>query len=225
MNKKMTKQTVVIIILTILLLLALCFGGVYAYYSSSTSRTAGSILFANLKINFDDNSWQTGTSETVWFSENNVVPNQSLKNTPLKIINDSNTLIYIVLFYTVKTTNLATGEVVEDAFNSPVLAINTPGWQYHCYSSNKGEQPLTIRAMVTTTPQSAQEITVVEANELRTDRLLGNEFQNCKLDFSFKAYAISANSFEYFNESTPVEQKCQDIIDAIYESHFYELNI
>ena len=87
-KKKLSGQTVVIVILTILLLLTLCFGGVFAYYTYSSSKITGEIIMASLSIDLETSN-TTDKSVISISNKGQVVPGEKLKNSALNLKNSS----------------------------------------------------------------------------------------------------------------------------------------
>jgi hypothetical protein len=68
------------------------------------------------------------------------------------------------------------------------------------------------------------DVTVIAENKLSLSGAMGNDYQNASISFTFQAYAIGAGSFVFTNETTN-EEKCDEIVAAIYETHKTFLNI
>lgn len=123
-KKKVSGQTVAIIILIVLLICAITFGGVYAFYSTNTNKVISStITMASLDISFkeddkntddgDDNTLddiegvipptgQSGYSQILITNKNDIVPNELLCNSPLSVVNGSETPVYVAVLYRVQ---------------------------------------------------------------------------------------------------------------------------
>ena len=103
-KKRVSGQTIAIIVLILLLICAITFGAVYAFYSTSTKKVSGTIVMANLYIDFNEDDLKTvsGQSQILISNMNQVVPNESLGNSPLRIVNESTAEIYIAVLYKVE---------------------------------------------------------------------------------------------------------------------------
>lgn len=234
-KKKISGQTVAIIVLAILLLLTACFGGVFAYYSTTTDRVYGRVTMANLRIDFQvgDGSGESGQSN-VFVSDGIYLPGQHLENSPLTVINESNTPIYLAVVYKV---NVFEGDVdITDALTQGnPLAIDVGAgtgdsiWTDYLFSgTNSQDEVVSFRCLITTTPiASAQSnVTVIAENALRLPASWGNELQSKKISFSFQAYAIGSNSLsDLINSSDSNTVKCQKIMSAIFEAFDYNISI
>ena len=127
-KKKISGQTIAIIILTAVLALTIGFGGVFAYYTARSNKLAssGEIVMGNLKIALTGGTGESGKSEIVISNKTNVLPSQSLGNTPLAINNMSNVPIYLVLVYEFKAEKLnSKGATIQitDACTFPVFDL------------------------------------------------------------------------------------------------------
>lgn len=224
-KKKMSGQTLAIIILGILLISAICFGGVYAFYSSTTNKISGTIVMANLNVELGSNG---SGSQIQIYNNNNIVPNEELKNTPLKIYNKSIDSTYLVVLYEVKankTNEFGVPEEVVDAFFNPVIdtsennyidptktGTNSPNhystdyiWTDYVFHTTDGGHPAKYRALVSTTIFPAYDPTVefkgtevIKDGRLKLHALTGNEFQSASITLTFQAFAIGADSLTQF---------------------------
>lgn len=231
-KKRMSGQTIAIIILSILLLLTACFGGVYAYYSTNTSKVSGKIVMANLNIRLQAGVGESASSE-ILVSNGVFVPGQNLENTPLVVVNESNTPIYLSIVYKVNASDLETGKPLESYDDTkPLIDIgiddSSDWYDYLFVSENNLGEEVRMRCLMTKTPQYSTEsnslITVIEENALSLPKTWGNEFQNMQISFLFQAFAIGANSIAINSEDT-VEQRCEKIMSAIFEAYDYNINI
>lgn len=231
-KKRMSGQTIAIIILSILLLLTACFGGVYAYYSTNTNKVSGRVVMANLNIKLQAGIGESASSE-ILVSNGVFVPGQNLENTPLIVVNESNTPIYLSIVYKVNASDLQTGAPLEDYDDSkPLIDIGIDEqsiWYDYLFVANNymGEE-VRLRCLITKAPQYPTEtnefITVIEENALSLPKSWGNEFQNMQISFLFQAYAIGSNSIDISSEDT-IEQRCEKIMSAIYEAFDYNIKI
>ncbi len=234
-KKKVSGQTVAIIVLAILLLLTACFGGVFAYYSTASNRVHGSVTMANLRIEFQigDNPVESGQSN-VFVSDGIYVPGQYLENSPLTVINESNTPIYLAVVYKV---NVFEGDIdITDALTqgNPLtidVGAGTDGsiWTDYLFTgTNSQDEEVSFRCLITTTPQpsSQRDITVIAENALKLPSSWGDELQSKKISFSFQAYAIGSNSLaDLIDASDSDTVKCQKIMGAIFEAFDYNISI
>ena len=227
-KKKMSGQTITIIILSILLLLTACFGGVYAYYSSNTNKVSGRIVMANLNIRLQAGVGESASSE-ILVSNGVYVSGQSLQNTPLIVVNESNTPIYLSIIYKVNAYDLDTGAPLEEMDDTkPLIDIgideDSIWYDYLFVAEDRDGEEARFRCLITTTPQYSTEhnqlITVIEENALKIPTTWGNEFQNKQISFLFQAYAIGANAFSFTDEDT-IDDRCETIMSAIYEAFDY----
>ena len=125
-KKKISGQTIAIIILTAVLLLTIGFGGVFAYYTARSNKISGGIVMGNLKIALTGESGESGKSEIVISNKTNILPSQSLGNSPLVVNNLSSVPIYLVLVYEFKAEKInSKGNVdkVTDNHTSPVFDL------------------------------------------------------------------------------------------------------
>ncbi len=126
-KKKVSGQTIAIIILTVCLLLTIGFGGVFAYYTARSNKISGEIVMANLKISLNGASGESGKSEIVITNKTDLLPTQSLGNSPLTVQNLSSVPIYLVLVYKFDATKEGDdGEriVVDDNHTTPVFDLD-----------------------------------------------------------------------------------------------------
>ncbi len=139
-KKRLTGQTLAIIILTIILILTILFGGVFAFYSNKSSMVSGKILLANLSIDLHDGS----NKSELGLSGTNIVPNQTIENTPLVVTNKSNANIYLMVVYKVELfdhdndENPALDENNQpkvDSFEKPIIDL---GYDYYNPSYEDG---------------------------------------------------------------------------------------
>lgn len=251
-KKKVSGQTIAIVILGILLLISIGFGAVYAYYSSKTNQISGKIIMANLNIDLRSPNSGTGQSESsqiVLTHSNNIVPNQNLFNTPLIIDNYSLVPVYLMMVYEVDVKDIDgnplyyKGEVVEDDKVEPFIDIGVSyvnptiepaieyrtadtSWIDYVFSSDASGEQKTYRCLVSPTSflklgDAVQEITVIKANTLKLSKKVDSRYQTASITFQFQAFAIGAGSFE-FDENVTDDEKCHEIVSAIYESEAYE---
>jgi len=280
-KKKISGQTIAIIILIILLIGSIIFGGVYAFYSTSTNKVSGTIVMANLHIRYKvdedgDGSdgvimGESGQSQILMTNVNNIVPNELLGNSPLRVINESNTPIYLAVLYKVQKattddsdTHLddiykykrdSNGQYVLDEHGNKQVELDAHGnkqvfgvidigtedpnsiWtdfifdtaDYPEYATDEitaNDNGYIVRCFVTTAPisENQTEITVIEKNNLRLHRDVGNEFQQQAISFTFQAHAIGAESFT-FDQNATDKEKCAAIVKAIYKTNGWAFRI
>lgn len=123
-KRKFSGQTVAIIILSILLVVAIVFGGAYAFYSARTSKTtSGRIVMGNVTIDLVSGLGISGKSEIVISNSTNLIPGQSMTNTPLTVLNKSSVPIYLIVVYKLEAYELTfqNGEPVKDGDGNYVL--------------------------------------------------------------------------------------------------------
>ena len=230
-KKKVTGQTIAIIILSILLILAIGFGGVYAFYSYRTSKVSGKIVMGNLVIEFKtDDSGSSGKSDIKISNNVNVVPNEALGNTPLSISNASNAPIYVAVVYKLSAYKLEDeNSLVEEDNSKPLIAGEDETlWYDQLFTSNLGSSPISYRCMVTMSPilPEQTELEVIGENKLKLSKYVGNSYQATNIVFYFQAFAISANSFkDVFDSDSTKDQKFNAIMNGIYESTNYNINL
>lgn len=241
-NKKVSGQTVAIILLAILLMLTVAFGGVYAYYSSSTGKVTGGIEMANLNITMGSGVTGESGSSIILISKGLYVPGQILDNTPLQITNKSTTKIYLSVLYSVSAYHVDDNTPPEDYDDSkPLIDIvdNNGVWHDYLYTAkdkdgnvkkDEGGNDIRYRCLITTaevpadTTGKGHTVTVIGENKLRLPTSWGNSFQSMKISFKFQAFAIASASFDgEFTNTTTQDEKSEMIMQAIYKS--YEYNI
>lgn len=281
-KKKISGQTIAIIILIVLLIGSIVFGGVYAFYSTSTNKVSGTIVMANLDIKYKvdtvgDGSdgvvvGESGESQILITNVNNIVPNELLGNSPLKIINDSNTPIYLAVLYRIQKATTdesdkhiddiykyqrnSKGEYILDEHGNKQLLLdngkkqvfgvidigtdvegsiwtdfvfNTTDYpEYATDDVTANDEEYVVRCFVTSMPisEAEKEITVIEKNNLRLHKDVGNEFQQQAISFTFQAHAIGANGLtDEMASATTEQEKCAVILKAIYRTNGWSLRI
>ena len=240
-QKKLSGQTIVIVILTILLLLTLCFGGVFAYYTYSSRKITGEIIMASLSIDLETSN-TTDKSVISISNKGQVVPGEKLKNSALNLKNSSSVGVYIAIVYELKAVKKG-GVEVEDLFEEPVLGLgfdyvnpykegkseilsnNEDDWVDYVYYAEKEDKFYRCMIHIKGLPpaeKKTQEITIIEENELSLSKRMGNRYMSTTISFVMQAYAIGTASFMDINSDTTVEDKCDIIMDSIYENEGYE---
>lgn len=224
-KKKVSGQTIAIIILSILLLLAISFGGVYAYYTNATKTIYGEIRMAYLHINLITDTDNSDFSQILQ-SNGLFVPGQRLKNSPLIIENKSNTETYLVVVYKVNTDK----EVVDYDDSKPLIDIgltNESLWSDYLFVSYDGgvrTRCLVTKTAVPAVPTDADpdQIIVIGKDELKIPSTWGNGYMNMNIGFSFQAFAIGKDTFD-FEETETGDSKFNKIVNAIYtdNSHLH----
>lgn len=231
-KKRLSGQTIAIIILSILLLLTACFGGVYAYYSTTTSKVSGRVVMANLNIGLQAGIGESASSE-ILVSNGVFVPGSDLKNTPLLVVNNSNTAIYLSIIYKVNAANVNTGEPLENYDDTkPLIDIGITDdsiwYDYLFVSTDSSGEEVRYRCLITKDPiyptETNKYITVIEENALKIPESWGNNFQDMQISFLFQAYAIGSNSFNFTSQDS-IDDRCDTIMSAIYEAYEREFNI
>lgn len=220
-KRKLTGQTIAIIILSIFLVLAIVFGGVYAVYTTSTSKISGKIVMAVLDIEIDKSS-----STQMVISNGYCVPGETLKNTELALINSSNTSTYLVVVYSLK----ANEQIVGYDDTKPLIDIGLkPNDDWTDYLFVNEESQVRRRCLICTAPQKgvetaskANKIVVIKENTLRIPVTWGNGYQEKEIVFSFQAFTVAEKSFS-FGLDTTREEKCSQIMNAIYTENSSEL--
>ena len=239
-KKKVSGQTIAIIVLAIILLLTVAFGGVYAYYSTSTNKVSGKIVMATLSIDYKYDDPDTpevegvkgdsGESQILITNVTEVVPNEILENTPLIVTNGSTAPIYLVVFYSViaenRLTRIPVVDVKTDGKKVIDVGADTSGseWADYVFMSDKSGSINIMRCLVTIIPQNKSEITVIGSNGLKLHKDMNNDYQNCDICFTFHAYAIGSSGFQ-FSDTTTNAEKCEQIVSAIYEAYEYKITI
>lgn len=236
-KKKLSGQTITIIILAILLLLTCVFGGVYAYYSTTSAKISGKITMANLKISL--NKEQKGNS--LLLKTNGLcLPNTSLENeTPLTVTNESNTSIYLAIVYTVEAKKIETDElVIDNNLDIPLLDIDVNGWHNIWYTgnfkgTNKSEQEVSFRYWMMRTPvapaktEEEKKIEVIPKEKLKLHPDMGNLYQSTNISFSFRAYAIGSASLDSpiakLGENPTDKEKYNLIMSAIFKAFDFNM--
>lgn len=246
-KRKISGQTVAIIVLAILLIIAIVFGGVFAYYSASSSKITGKIVMANLTIVMESNSGGSDKSEIVISNGVNVVPGQPLVNTPLLVRNLSHTNIYLIVVYEINASKFNTTPIA-DNYEESVLGLgveyinsvypanndntSVSNTEWVDYVFNGEEEGRLYRCLVSVvdhgkTGENDNGIVVIGENRLSLSSAMGNEYQNANISFTFQAYAIRATDIdEELNRGMTTEEKCEVIVSAIYSGQDHSfLNI
>lgn len=242
-RKKLSGQTITIIILAILLLISLVFGVVFAFYSARTNVVSGKIVMANLNIELKSIDADNSEASAIVISNGtNVVPNEMLENSPLIVTNKSSVPIYLMVCYELKAFKGENETPVKDNYNKAVIDIdcnyinpskniynvnkNTPWVDYVFTSSQSGETKqyrcFVSTAIYATDSTGEQEIVVIPQNGLKLSRDMGNDYQSSTIAFTFQAFAVAADSFNFSSTSTTA-YKCEQIVSSIYEFQGYTL--
>ncbi len=226
-KKKVSGQTIAIIILSLLLLVTICFGGVYAYYSSRSAAFYGRIIMGNLKINLQTDG--EDHDDSILTTSGIKVPGSEFENKPLYIINESNVPVYISIIYILKVTPIGGGEPIEDYDDShPLISIGQSDmWTDYLFVSDVTGSEIRVRCLMTTSPvgPSTEPITVIGENQFGLSTSMGNEFQSKEIEIRFQAYAIGADSLT--SELAGVEdmnERCDIIMSAIYKAFYYNFD-
>lgn len=235
-KKKVSGQTIAIIVLAALLLIAIAFGSVYAFYSAKTNKISGNIIMANLSIELESGTDESGQSAVVITGAENIVPNQELSNTPLIILNSSSPSIYLIVVYKVDANKRKPPQAeVVDLMKKPVIDVDTPyinphenieynglstEWVDYVFKAPNNDMYRCLVSMVSfQKPENVLEdpITVIGQNKLKLSRYVNNDYQDTQISFTFQAYAIGSQTWNFPSSITPAE-KCETIVSAIYES-------
>lgn len=202
-NKKRSKQNVIIVILIILLLISIAFGFTYSYYNGKTNLVTGKIITANLSIELQGGSGQTGECLiSAPIGEEHLVCGNNLNNIELNILNRSNESTYMVVVYALTANKIDTGEDVTPMLNNtPALdfqagAFDTDVWtkiSYKCEFVDKTYTCLVGKnEFAATTSTNGVPINVLRPNKVSIPEEWDNTLQNCNVTISVVAYAIQA---------------------------------
>lgn len=204
-KKKSSKQTIVIIILCILLLISIVFGFTYSYYNGRSNLVTGKIITANLSIELQNGSGQTGECLiSAPLGEEYLVCGNNLNNIELNILNKSNEDTYIVVVYALTANKIDTGEDVTPN-NTPALdfqtgAFDTNVWTqitYQCenidrsYTCLVGKQEFEGKGST-----NGNLINILRPNKVSVPRDWDNTLQNCNITISVIAYAIQSKGLD-----------------------------
>ncbi len=233
-KKKLSGQTLTIIILAILLLLTCIFGGVYAYYSTTSSKISGLVQMANLKIEMRAGGTDgTSGSSTILNTTSYYIPGEILPNTALTVTNSSNVPVYLAVVYRVKATDIATGEEIQNYdLSNPLIGIygdNT--WQDNRYTNTAYDAdfrylmlPTPLEAVAN--PAEPNTITVIPEGKLKLHEKMGNAYQSTNITLTFRAYVIGSNQAGLqaaIDAETTQEGKCNAIMAAIFEAFEHQM--
>lgn len=130
-KKKISGQTIAIIVLVFILILTIGFGAVYAYFSTTSNSVTGKITMANLNIDLraehtDTDGDDTASSDKseIILSSTNVLPDQTLKNSALVVMNGSDADVYLIVVYRIDAIkDGGHGEPVVDDFDGCLIDI------------------------------------------------------------------------------------------------------
>ena len=241
-KKKLSGQTVTIIILAILLLLTCIFGGVYAYYSTTSSKISGIVQMANLKIQMNAGGTGSSGSSELLHTNSYYIPGQVLPNTALTVTNSSNTNVYLAVVYTVKAINNDKSspdwgnEITEYDLSNPLIGIHgDTTWFDGRYTNVEHDAdfrylmiPTPIAPAAPDAPEKDKIISVIPEGKLKLHEKMGNAYQSTIITLTFRAYVIGSDQQELKDALGQTNgtntEKCNVIMGAIFKAFDYNLN-
>lgn len=241
-KKKLSGQTVTIIILAILLLLTCIFGGVYAYYSTTSSKISGIVQMANLKIQMNAGGTGSSGSSELLHTNSYYIPGQVLPNTALTVTNSSNTNVYLAVVYTVKAINNDKSspnygnEITEYDLSNPLIGIHgDTTWFDGRYTNVEHDAdfrylmiPTPIAPAAPDAPEKDKVISVIPEGKLKLHEKMGNAYQSTIITLTFRAYVIGSDQQELKDALGQTNgtntEKCNVIMGAIFKAFDYNLN-
>lgn len=241
-KKKLSGQTVTIIILAILLLLTCIFGGVYAYYSTTSSKISGIVQMANLKIQMNAGGTGSSGSSELLHTNSYYIPGQVLPNTALTVTNSSNTNVYLAVVYTVKAINNDKSspnfgnEITEYDLSNPLIGIHgDTTWFDGRYTNVEHDAdfrylmiPTPIAPAASDAPEKDKVISVIPEGKLKLHEKMGNAYQSTIITLTFRAYVIGSDQQELKDALGQTNgtntEKCNVIMGAIFKAFDYNLN-
>ena len=241
-KKKLSGQTVTIIILAILLLLTCIFGGVYAYYSTTSSKISGIVQMANLKIQMNAGGTGSSGSSELLHTNSYYIPGQVLPNTALTVTNSSNTNVYLAVVYTVKAINNDESspnygnEITEYDLSNPLIGIHgDTTWFDGRYTNVEHDAdfrylmiPTPIAPAAPDAPEKDKIISVIPEGKLKLHEKMGNAYQSTIITLTFRAYVIGSDQQELKDALGQTNgtntEKCNVIMGAIFKAFDYNLN-
>ncbi len=236
-KKKLSGQTVTIIVLAILLLLTCVFGGVYAYYSTTSAKISGIVKMANLKIemNAGGGSGTSGSSE-ILNTNSYYIPGQVLPNTALTVTNSSNTPVYIAVVYTVKAVNNDPSspnynqEITNYDLSNPLIGIHGDTTWFDGRFTDTARDTDFRYLMISTPIEPTQNlIEVIPEGRLKLHEKMGNAYQSTIITLTFRAYVIGSETerlqdeLRALGDNPTQEEKCNTIMGAIFEAFDYHM--
>ena len=242
-KKKLSGQTVTIIILAILLLLTCIFGGVYAYYSTTSSKISGIVQMANLKIQMNAGGTGSSGSSELLHTNSYYIPGQVLPNTALTVTNSSNTNVYLAVVYTVKAINNDESspnfgnEITDYDLSNPLIGIHGDTTWFDGRYTNV-EHDADFRYLMIPTPIAPtfddggkvipKVISVIPEGKLKLHEKMGNAYQSTIITLTFRAYVIGSDQQELKDALGQTNgtntEKCNVIMGAIFKAFDYNLN-
>ena len=238
-KKKLSGQTVTIIILAILLLLTCIFGGVYAYYSTTSSKISGIVQMANLKIQMNAGGTGSSGSSELLHTNSYYIPGQVLPNTALTVTNSSNTNVYLAVVYTVKAINNDESspnfgnEITDYDLSNPLIGIHGDTTWFDGRYTNV-EHDADFRYLMIPTPiapasnDEGKVISVIPEGKLKLHEKMGNAYQSTIITLTFRAYVIGSDQQELKDALGQTNgtntEKCNVIMGAIFKAFDYNLN-
>ena len=239
-KKKLSGQTVTIIILAILLLLTCIFGGVYAYYSTTSSKISGVVKMANLKIEMRAGGTEGASGSSEILNTNSYyIPGQVLPNTALTVTNSSNTKVYLAVVYTVKAINNDESssnfgnEITDYDLSNPLIGIHGDTTWFDGRYTNV-EHDADFRYLMIPTPiaptfdDGGKVISVIPEGKLKLHEKMGNAYQSTIITLTFRAYVIGSDQQELKDALGQTNgtntEKCNVIMGAIFKAFDYNLN-
>ncbi len=241
-KKKLSGQTVTIIILAILLLLTCIFGGVYAYYSTTSSKISGIVQMANLKIQMNAGGTGSSGSSELLHTNSYYIPGQVLPNTALTVTNSSNTNVYLAVVYTVKAINNDKSspdwgnEITDYDLSNPLIGIHgDTTWFDGRYTNVEHDAdfrylmiPTPIAPAAPDAPEKDKIISVIPEGKLKLHEKMGNAYQSTIITLTFRAYVIGSDQQELKDALGQTNgtntEKCNVIMGAIFKAFDYNLN-
>ena len=200
------------------------------------NEVGSDISTLNIDFSTQAGDGTSGSSAILISNKTNLVPNERLGNSPLEIINTSNSYIYLVVVYQVQAKKNETagddkGRVIADDFSNPVLDVGaqnnnenlTSDFAYYLYTSSKNGKR--YHCLITKQATIADKITVIKENELRLHKEVGREYMSCDLTFKFQGFAIGeGKGGENYGSISNLNDRCKTIMDNIYQSYEYSFD-
>lgn len=232
-KKKLSGQTVTIIVLAILLLLTCVFGGVYAYYSTTSAKISGIVKMANLKIEMQAGGSGSSGSSEILNTNSYYIPGQVLPNTALTVTNSSNTNVYMAVVYTVKAINNDESspdyqqEITDYDLSNPLIGIHgDTTWFDGRFTNETYDADFRYLMISTPIPPAQTTIEVIPEGKLKLHEKMGNAYQSTIITLTFRAYVIGSEQTELneqINHTTTTAEKCNVIMGAIFEAFDYHM--
>lgn len=232
-KKKISGQTITIVVLAILLILTCVFGGVYAYYSTTSSKISGVVQMANLKIEMRTDGTGTSGSSEILNTNSYYVPGQVLPNTALTVTNSSNTNLYIAVVYSVKAVNNDSSsanygqEITNYDLSNPLIGIHgDTTWFDGLFVDEETDTEFRYLMISTEIPPSQETIEVIPEGKLKLHEKMGNNYQSTIITLTFRAYVIGSGQSDLQDKialTSTTAEKCNVIMGAIFEAFDKEI--